>query len=271
MLIDVGTYLQDTPDERVNHAILKRAAEFKIGKFFCSGVSPEDWSLVHSLARQEEQIIPFFGIHPWFVDRVSPTWPKQLLHIASMNMGGGIGPIGLDQSKNGGDYKKQKEFFLRQIQIAERLSRPIAIHCVEAWDDLLASLRGNKAPHIRFMVHAYQGSSETLGQLLNLGAYISFSRKNLLDADIPMLSLVQQVPHDRLLLETDFPHMDYFIKVDKNISFEMYFKCLRETYAIAAQVTKVEVEDLKETIWNNSIRYLSGNLPSTSEFAKGRS
>ena len=268
MLIDVGTYLQDTPDERVNHAILKRAAAFKIGKFFCSGVSPEDWGLVHSLARQEEQIVPFFGIHPWFVDRVSPTWHKELLHIVSMNMGAGIGPIGLDRSKNGGDYENQKEVFGGQLQIAEQLSRPIALHCAKAWDDLLVFLR-DKAPRIRFMIHAYQGDSTTLGQLLDLGAYISFSRKNLLRADTSMLECVQQVPKDRLLLETNFPYMDSR-KVDRCVSFEIYFECLRETYALASEATGADAEDLRGAVWDNSIRYLSGNFPSKNDSMKGR-
>ena len=265
MLIDVGTYLQDTPDERVNHAILKCAAEFKIGKFLCSGVSPEDWGLVHSLARQEEQIVPFFGVHPWFVDRISLAWEKQLLHIASMNMGAGIGSIGLDRSKNGGDYKKQKEVFLRQIQIAEQLSRPIAIHCAKGWDDLLIFLSDYKASRIRFMIHAYQGDSERLEQLLKLGAYISFSRENLLKADALMLDRVRQVPRDRLLLETNFPHMDYSAKVDKGVSFEMYFKCLHETYALAAQATHTDPGDLAATIWDNSHSYLLGAVPGKSD------
>ena len=269
MLIDAGTYLQDTPDECVNHSILQRAAEFKIGKFFCSGFSPEDWGLVHSVARKEEQIVPFFGIHPWYVDRVSPTWSKQLLHIISMNMGAGIGTIGLDRSKNGGDYKKQKEVFLSQLQLAEQLSRPIAIHCEKAWEDMLICLRDNKAPHIRFMVHAYQNNAQTLEQLLNLGAYISFSWKNLLNADTSVLDLVQQVPKDRLLLETRFPYMNSN-KADEGISFGMYFKCLHETYALAAQATQTAAEDLREAVWSNSITYLSGNLPSRKESINGR-
>jgi TatD DNase family protein len=257
MLIDVGTYLQDTPDELVHRAILKRAAEFKIGKFFCIGVSPEDWGLVHSTARQDEQIVPFFGIHPWYADRVSPRWDKELLHIVSMNMGAGIGTIGLDRSANGGNYEKQKEVFLRQVQLAEQLSRPIAIHCSQAWDDLLNFLRDNKAPSVRFMVHAYQGDPETLEKLLTLGAYISFSWKNLFKTDPATLALVQQVPRDRLLLETGFPYMGSS-KVDKGVSFEKYFKYLHETYVLAAQATGTDPGDLAEIIWKNGLIYLLG-------------
>jgi TatD DNase family protein len=260
MFIDVGTSLQDIPDERIHHAILKRAAEFKIGKFLCSGVSPEDWGLVHSISRQDEQIVPFFGIHPWYVDRVSPKWNKELLHIASMNMGAGIGTIGLDRSINGGEYEKQKEIFLRQIQLAEKLSRPVAIHCLEAWDDLLIFLRDHKASRSRFMIHAYRGTREILEQLLNLGAYISFSRKNLLYGGGLTLDCVRQVPKDRLLLETGFPYMDSS-KVDKGISVELYFKCLHETYDLAAQATQTDPGDLAKTIWDNSSLYLLGALP----------
>ena len=269
MLIDVGTCLQDAPDERVNHSILKRAAEFKIGKFFCSGFCPEDWSLVHSLAREEEQIVPFFGIHPWYANQVPAAWEKQLMHMVSLDTGAGIGTIGLDRSKSGGDFENQKKVFLSQIEIAKRLSRPIAIHCAMAFEDMLPLLRDHKAQLTRFMIHAYQGDSKTLEQLLKLGAYISFSRKSLLFGDVLVLNLVRQVPKDRLLLETSFPHMNSN-KIDTGISFDMYFKCLRETYALAARATGTDAEDLRGAVWNNSITYLSGNLPSKKESANGR-
>ncbi len=59
-------------------------------------------------------------------------------------------------------------------------------------------------------------------------------------------------------------------KIDTGISFDMYFKCLQETYALAARATGTDAEDLREAVWNNSITYLSGNLPSKKESANGR-
>lgn len=118
MLMDANIYFQNISEERVSYDILKRAPEFKAGTFICNSLSPEDWSLVLSLVRSEERIVPFFGIHPWYAEADRTGWDSELVHILINHRGAGIGAIGLDKTPKGGDYTKQVKVFLRQLQIA---------------------------------------------------------------------------------------------------------------------------------------------------------
>ena len=130
------------------------------------------------------------------------------------------------------------------------------------------------------MIHSYHGSSETLREVLKLGAYISFSWKWLRAASDSknfegeprqrrggtpdMMELVRQVPADRLLLETDFPYTEPG-QVGKELSADQYFKCLCESYRIVAAARKVDGTILEETVWENGKTFLSGAFARQSE------
>lgn len=262
MLIDFNTKLQDVSDETVNEDILKQAAASNVGKIICSSSSMEEWSLVSSVARHTERVVPFFGIHPWYAEQAPLKWQNQLMHVAVMFQGAGIGIVGLDRSPNGGNYDKQKEIFLHQLQMADKLLRPIAIHCVDAWEDLVAFLTKDKTQRTRFMIHDYQADPGMLSQLLKLGAYISFSRKSLLAADPVILKLLKQVPKDRLLLETGFPYVNTGGQLHKGATPEMYFKCLKEIYALAEKALEMDEGELENVIWENAAKYLTGHSAS---------
>ena len=256
-MIDSNVYFQNLAEERVGFDILKRAADLKVGKFICSSLSAEDWSLLLSLVRTEERIVPFFGIHPWYAEADPAGWDSELAHILINHAGAGIGTIGLDKSPNGGDYVKQKKIFLRQLQLAEQMSRPVAIHCDQAWDDLMGFIQDHKPARTRFMIRDYQGSAAILEQLTALGAYISFSREALKEKSALTLELARKVRKDRMLLETNFP-CAAAKKVETEVSAEIYFGVLHETYALAAQATGVALSEIERMVWDNGQRFLYG-------------
>ena len=262
MRLDANVYFQNISEERVSFDILKRSPECKAVKFICNSLSPEDWSWVLSLVRSEERIVPFFGIHPLYASADKAGWDNELVHILINHHGAGIGAIGLDGSVKGDDYTKQVKVFLRQLKIAEQLSRPVAICCVQAWDDLLVLLREHKPPRVRFMVCDYQGSPLILEQLSGLNAFISFSRKALNEAAASTVELVRKVPKNKLLLETDFPCAGAQ-KSEARISAEIYFEWLRETYDLAAQAAGTGRAALEKTLWDNGHMFLYGGLPAS--------
>ena len=260
MMIDSNINFQNLAQENVSFEILKHAGEFKAGKFICNSFSPEDWSLVLSLIRSEERIVPFFGIHPWYADSDRSGWDTELAHVLINHGGAGVGTIGLDKSSKGGDYTKQKRIFLRQLEMAAQMFRPVTIHCDEAWDDLVAFLREHKPARIRFLVRDYQGSPEILEQLTGLGAYISFSRKAFKENAASTAELIRKVRKDKLLLETNFPH-GKFQKSETGASAGVYFGELREVYALAAQAMGTDLDEIEKRLWDNGSMFLLGTLP----------
>ena len=256
MLIDAHLHLQDIQAEGVLAEILARAWDLDIHRFWCNGTHPADWPVVEKIAVVDDRVIPFFGVHPWHAEKVRPGWDKELEQFLK-NRDAGVGEIGLDKAREEIDLTKQIEIFRRQLEIAIRLSKPVSIHCVKAWGDLLKVLREDLPGPVRFMIHAYHGSTETLREVLKLGAYVSFSWKWLRGGTPDMMELLRHVSADRLLLETDFPYTEPG-KLDEEAGAKKYFEYLRETYRIAALAKGIEEAALEGIVWNNGTAFLSG-------------
>ena len=115
-----------------------------------------------------------------------------------------LGEIGLDYYWVSDNKEKQKELFIRQIQLANQLQLPILVHMRDATQDTIEILKQN--PCIGIM-HCYSGSAETSKILLKMGFYLSFAGpltfKNAKDAP----EVCRQAPIDRIFVETDAPYL----------------------------------------------------------------
>lgn len=114
------------------------------------------------------------GIHPWYSD----NWAEQLdslTSILSHNNVVAIGEAGLDRL-HGLDIDIQIEVFKQQILLSEDLCKPIIIHCVRAWDVLLA-LNKEMKPSQPWIVHGFRGKPQLAQQLLDANMYLSFGER----------------------------------------------------------------------------------------------
>jgi TatD DNase family protein len=110
------------------------------------------------------------GIHPWNPDTNKILELKELAKSKNVVA---IGETGLDKLKN--DFEIQKQLFKIQIQIAEETGKPIIIHCVRAWDELLEIKRHMK-PSVSWVIHGFRGGEKLARQLMNAGMYLSFGK-----------------------------------------------------------------------------------------------
>lgn len=161
-------------------------------------VHPEDIAIVNTIIREECDLsMPAqwcsAGIHPWYIHNVD----KQiscLESVASSSAIVAIGEAGLDKLvKTPLDI--QKNVFLRQAELAEKLNKPLIIHCVKAWGELIA-VRKIVKPHIPWIIHGFRGNGELAQQLILQGFYLSFGEH------FQISSLCKAWP-ERLLIETD--------------------------------------------------------------------
>lgn len=141
-----------------------------------------------------------------------------------------IGEIGIDR-RNLESLDKQIAIFKKIHVLSEKFEKPIIIHCVRAWSDLLA-IRKNLKTHRTWIFHGFNGNITVAQQLINSECYLSFG-KNLL-YNRKLQETFQQIPSEYLFLETD----------DSPISIE-------DIYKKAAFLKKESVENLKKTIHNN--------------------
>jgi TatD DNase family protein len=250
MLLDAHCHLQEAGD--LARPILAAAGRREVGGFFCNAVSPRDWAALESLSVDWETVTPFIGVHPWHADQAGADLDGALAKSLG-GLRGGVGEIGLDKARPGMPRDLQAWIFSRQLEVAARLGKPVTIHCVRAWGDMLAILRAAGARRPRLLFHSFRGSGEILEDVLRLGAYVSFSWKTLCRGSEDSLSVLRKVPPDRLLLETDFPYAE-----PGPLTAERYFQCLEQTYEEAARERSLGIGELRESVWENGKAFLYG-------------
>lgn len=150
------------------------------------------------MAKNDSNIYPAFGVHPWYIDSVSDDWYKKQKKLLKQDVKYMVGEIGLDKYKP--NMEKQIDIFKQQLKLASELNRPVFLHCVGAWDKILHVFKDNKKHLPPIMVaHAFSGSEDILKTLVEeYDMYISFNRINDTNED-----LIKIIPLDKLLVETD--------------------------------------------------------------------
>ncbi|XP_062226518.1 uncharacterized protein LOC133924816 isoform X2 [Phragmites australis] len=109
----------------------------------------------------------------------------------------------------------QVEVFQRQLELAKELERPVSVHCVRAFGDLLKILKQSGPFPAGVLLHSYLGSAEMVSGLANLVCYFSLSGFLTGMKSTKAKKMLKSIPLDRILLETDAP--DALPKLD-NIS-----------------------------------------------------
>lgn len=206
-LFDAHCHLQDDRLlERIGEVMVS-ASEAGVAAMVCCGCEEADWGTVAALAENHPEIVPAFGLHPWYVARRSPAWFDRLEEALVTNPRAGVGEIGLDHALTERRDEEQMEVFVEQLRLARRLGRPVSIHCRKAWEALHRALERVGELPAGFVVHSYGGSAETVVELAARGGFFSFSGAITHPRSTRSRAACAAVPEDRLLIETDAPDL----------------------------------------------------------------
>lgn len=254
-LFDSHCHLQDSRIAADAGNVVERALNKGVTGLLCCGSETNDWEDVLRLARRFPSVIPSFGIHPWYIHEVPPNW-QEILKKYLLQVPSAVGEIGLDQKFTANPMDLQEYFLIEQLRLAEELQRPVSIHCVKAWHILTPILEDFKNAAIGIQLHSYNGGSEMVDKLANLGCYFSFSGSLTRLKNKKAHSALRRIPPDRLLLETDAPDIPPEIngKIDFSVPTEPagLFYVLR----FAADLLNMDIEDLADRVWQNSMTFL---------------
>eukprot|EP00388_Colpodella_angusta_P006344 GDKJ01018843.1.p1 GENE.GDKJ01018843.1~~GDKJ01018843.1.p1 ORF type:complete len:222 (+),score=13.27 GDKJ01018843.1:782-1447(+) len=170
------------------------------------------------------------GLHPWYATLAQlPKQLVQLKELAKQPNVIAIGECGLDKLK-GEPLHNQLLILTEQINLAQELSKPLIIHCVKAFDELIF-LKKALNVKVPMVIHGFN-KNEALGkQLLLQGFTLSFG-KSILNTNSGAAKLIQVI--DQFYLETD----------DDNSTIETI-------YAAAAKLKNCSVDELKARIFAN--------------------
>lgn len=130
---------------------------------------------------------------------------EKLITTASGSSLRAIGECGLDYFYDYSDRVSQREVFIRQIELANRLSLPLVIHTRDAWEDTFAILADFAATPIIF--HCFTGGPDELNRILEFKSVVSFSGIVTFKNSILNAQAAKACPLDRMLIETDSPYL----------------------------------------------------------------
>ena len=172
-----------------------------------------------------------YGIHPWFLNEGNE---KLLLaafesYINNPNVIA-VGEAGFDKLR-GSSLEIQRRVFEKQIAISEEVGKPVVIHCVKAWEELLAAQKKLK-PEMPWLIHGFRGNVELAGQLISKGMFLSFWFDFVLRPE--SAGLLRALPENRVFLETDGADID-----------------IRDIYNKVSNDKDITVEELKRIILSN--------------------
>lgn len=189
--------------------------------------------LVNQYPKDFDATIPFYsiGIHPWYIEenRIDEDLKIIKEKLQTQNCLA-IGECGLDKRIEV-PFDLQISVFEKQLELAEEYKKPVVIHCVAAFQEIMA-IKKKRNIKVPMIIHGFAKNNQLAQQLITAGFYLSFGKYLLKNPDLKMV--FQNVPNDRFFLETD--------TIEESIV---------QIYELAAEYKDLDIKELQEIISSN--------------------
>jgi len=209
MVFDAHTHLQDPRLAGVLDEVVRRAAEAGVTGICCCGTTPDDWLTTRRLAVSPLPfvLVPAFGVHPWYVRSLPVDWFETLEAFLDACPTAALGEIGLDGVLDDIPMELQEKVLRRQLELAERMCRPVVLHGARAWGRLIEALGPCARRLPGFVAHGFGGSAEILKRILGMGGCVSFAGSVCNPRAEKIRIAAREIPDSQILVETDAPDL----------------------------------------------------------------
>jgi len=189
--------------------------------------------LVNQYPQEFDGSFPFYsiGIHPWYISESRLAEDLKIIEekLQTSNCLA-IGECGLDK-KIEVSLELQRSVFEKQLALAEKYKKPVVIHCVAAFQEVIA-IKKKMQISVPMVIHGFSKNSQIAEQLIKEGFYISFGKYLLKNPGLK--TVFQNMPNDRFFLETD--------TIEENIE---------QVYDVAAKYKDITIRELQNIVSSN--------------------
>ena len=206
MIFDTHAHYDDKQFAEDRDQVLSSMQEQGVGTIVDASATVDSWERVLELTKRYPFVYGMIGVHPDEVGDLNEenfARMEQLLHEEKVVA---VGEIGLDYYWDKEQHEIQKEWFIRQLQLARKLNMPVNIHSREAAQDTMEIMK-EYAVDMKAIIHCYSYSKEMaeeyvkMGYLLGIGGVVTFKNAKKLK------EVVKAVPLSHIVLETDCPYL----------------------------------------------------------------
>lgn len=206
MLFDTHAHLDDQAFDQDRRELIAQLPQAGIGLVMNPGCSLASSRNAAALAREYDFLYAAVGSHPDAADEVTPQVLDAYRQLCRDNPKVlAIGEIGLDYHYEDIPRQRQLAAFRDQMALAQELGLPVIVHEREAHADGMAVVE--EFPQVTGVFHCYSGSAEMAQWLVSRGWYIGFTGVLTFKNARKAVEVAQQLPLDRIVLETDCPYM----------------------------------------------------------------
>lgn len=206
MLFDTHAHLDDRAFDSDRRELIARLPQAGIGLVMNPGCSLASSRNAAALAREYDFLYAAVGSHPDAADEVTPQVLDAYRQLCRDNPKVlAIGEIGLDYHYEDIPRQRQLAAFRDQMALAQELGLPVIVHEREAHADGMAVVA--EFPQVTGVFHCYSGSAEMAQWLVSRGWYTGFTGVLTFKNARKAVEVAQQLPLERIVLETDCPYM----------------------------------------------------------------
>lgn len=245
---DSHSHYNDEKFDEDRKELIESTYKEGITSLICAGYDLKQSKKAIEIANEYKFIYASVGISPNDIEDYTQENIIEIEKIAKAEKVVAIGEIGLDYYWNKENKDKQKELFIKQIEIANKLDKPIIIHTRDAWIDTIEVLKQNTVNQ-KGVFHCCPLNQELVKEALKLDFYISFSG-NITFKNAKSEDVVSLVPLNRILIETDSPYLTPEpFRGKRNDSRKVRFVAEK-----VAKIKNIDVSEIAKITYENTRR-----------------
>jgi TatD DNase family protein len=244
-MIDVHAHLCFPEFDRDREQIISECKEELSGVIVSSARYDESLKVLKLIKEHPNFLFPTLGYHP-----IEGTFHEKVIELIKNNKDKvvGIGETGMDfhWEKDQKRRKEQREIFLKFINLAEKLRKPLVIHSWDAESECLEIVKNSKVPCI---FHCFSGKRTLAEDIIrNPNFYISISTQVLFSKGVRKIA--KFIPLDQFLLETDSP----FLSPNKEIDERNYPWNIKLSARKIAEIRNTKVKEILLKAKENAVK-----------------
>lgn len=207
MIFDTHSHYSDDRFDPDREELLSGMKDRGVGRIVEVGAGIASTKDALALAHQYDFIYAAAGIHPGEVEDLEESHMDWLRELTQDDRVVAVGEIGLDYHYDSPSREIQKQWFIRQLQIAAETEMPVIIHSRDAAQDTWEMMQEHCAWKNGGVIHCFSYSAEVARQYLEQGFFLGIGGVVTFDNARKLKEVVQMAPLEQMVLETDCPYL----------------------------------------------------------------
>lgn len=207
MIFETHAHYDDEAFDRDRDQLLMTMREHGIGRILNVGASLKGVRDTVALTEKYPFVYGAVGVHPDEVGELTEEHMEWMRSLCEKEKIVAVGEIGLDYYWDKENHEIQKQWFVRQMDLAKETGLPIIVHSRDAAKDTLDVMKAERADNLEGVIHCYSYSREQAREYMNMGYYLGIGGVVTFKNGKKLKEVVEYAPLDYLLLETDAPYL----------------------------------------------------------------